>query len=211
MIMEIIDYNLLSPQYIIKIKNMGGNIMAFDQLVKKPENLFIAYFSNNKQLVAHSMDKQRLESYLFKTDLYDKVTIFESDNKKFNDAIYFEYWSYRLIMKDYLEQSFICTEREYTFLCKMMSESRQKIYDIIDNMRYIVNVLDLNEKEMNKLCKATRILSGLINTHYEDIRLVPKGCLDNKTLRKLMDMEDELLGNPDSFDTFYHKYDIILI
>jgi len=178
---------------------------------QKPTNLYLAYFSKTKQLVAHSRCKKDLESYLFKTELYDQVTIFESKDTKFNDAVCYEYWSYRIVRRDYLDQSFVCTEREYTILTKLMSETRSKIYDIIDNMRYLVNTLDLSEKELKKLCKATRVLSEITHSNYEDIRLIPKGCLDNKTLRKLMDMEDELMGNPESFDTFYHKYNIILI
>ena len=182
-----------------------------EYLTKKEEILYLSYFTHNKQIVAFSSDKQMLESYLFKTDLYDKVTIIESEDKRFIDAVYFEYWSYRLVRREYDDQLFICTERELVLLCKYMHETSNKINEIIDNMRYIVNALDLEEKEINKLSKATRVLAAINYGNNADIRLIPKGCLDNKTLRKLRDMEDELTGLPEDVESMYKRYDIIII
>lgn len=178
-------------------------------LKREKENIYIAFYKHNKQIIAFTTDKKKLELYLFKTDLYDKASIIESDDKQFIDAVYFEYWSYRLVSHDYNEQCFVCTEREYTLLCKYMNESSTRIRDIIDNIRYLVTVLDLDEKEMNKLYKAAKVLSNIDYGH--DSRLIPKGCLDNKTLRRLRDMEDELTGLPEDVESFYKRYDIIII
>lgn len=178
---------------------------------KNNEILYLAYYTHNKQIVAFSSEKQMVESYLFKTDLYDKVTIIECKDKRFVDAIYFEYWSYRLIRKDYEDQSFVCTEREFVLLCRYMNETSTRINDIIDNMRYIVNSLQLEEKEITKLCKATKVLAAINYRHDADIRLIPKGCLDNKTLRRLREMEDELTGLPEDIESMYKRYDIIII
>lgn len=175
------------------------------------EVLYLAFYKHNKQIIAFATDKKKLELYLFKTELYDKASIIESDDKQFIDAVYFEYWSYRLVTHDYNEQCFVCTEREYVLLCKYIHESSTRIQDIIDNIRYLVTVLDLDEKEMNKLYKAAKLLSNINYGHNNDSKLIPKGCLDNKTLRRLRDMEDELTGLPEDVESFYKRYDIIII
>ena len=89
---------------------------------KPKDNLWLAYYSHNKEIVAFSEEKQLLETYLFKNNMYDEMTIFETDDQKFIKAICFEYWYLRLIKSEYSDGSLlVCTDEEYEYILEEIS------------------------------------------------------------------------------------------
>lgn len=173
--------------------------------------MYIAYFKHNKYLVAYGYDKHQMELYLMRSGIYDQVNIYESKDSKFNDAIKFEKCPFRLMTINFDEKSFICTEREMQLLNRYEYENETRIKSILNDMSYLLNTINFSDKEKDKIFKASKIL-------YEKCKneithdLIPKGCLDNKTLRRLREMEDELIGEtPGDFSDCCHKYCIIMI
>ena len=179
---------------------------------EKINELYLAYYTQNKNVVCWFHDKSKVESYLFKNDIYDECTIFKSTSEKFNKAIRSEYWSYRLTVRDTIIGTFICTDKEWGYIHKQSYENYKRTTSILNDFSYLINTVDFTEKELEKIIKASKVLSK-INREYEVDRLVPKQCLDNKTIRKLVQMDDEIYGRTenDDFESFYKRYEIILI
>ena len=49
---------------------------------------YIAYYNDSKNLICFSHNKKSVELYLMRLDIYDKATLFESTNVKFNMALF---------------------------------------------------------------------------------------------------------------------------
>ena len=177
---------------------------------KPKDNLWLAYYSHNKEIVAFSEEKQLLETYLFKNNMYDEMTIFETDDQKFIKAICFEYWYLRLIKSEYSDGSLlVCTDEEYEYICKHKREVSSKIYSILNDLSFVLQSIDLEEDELKKIFKASKILSK--QNHGAMNNTINKDKFDNKTLRKLVELEKEIKGDYRNFDDFYRRYHIIII
>ena len=178
---------------------------------RKPRpNICLAYYSHNKEIVAFSDDKQLLETYLFKNNIYDEIIIFETDDQRFIEAIHFEFWHLRLIRSEYSDGSLlVCTDEEYEYVCKHKREVSSKIYSILNDLSFVLQSMDLEEDELKKIFKASKILNKQNRGMMKNT--INKEKFDNKTLRRLVELEKEINGDYRNFDDFYHRYHIIII
>ena len=184
--------------------------IQFKSKRKPRHNIYLAYYSHNKEIVAYSEDKQLLENYLFKNNIYDKITIFETDDQRFIEAIHFEFWHLRLIRSEYSDGSLlVCTDEEYEYICKHKREVSSKLYTILNDLSFVLQSMDLEEDELKKIFKASKILSKHNRGAMKNT--ISKDKFDNKTLRKLVELEKEIKGDYRNFDDFYHRYHIIII
>lgn len=174
--------------------------------------LYIAYNSNNKRLICYSAEKNILDLYLMRCGIYDDVTIFKTEDPKFIQAIRDGFYELCLVKFDLEDGLFICTVREDGYLSRLDEEYYRRTDYIMRELSTIINALDFDEKELKALIKAGKVLSSKRKIRQG---LLPKGILDNKTLRQLSMQESELYGdrdaNDDNFNLVCSRYYVILI
>lgn len=174
--------------------------------------MYIAYDSNTKRLICYSCEKNIIELYLMRCGIYEDVTIFKSDDPKFISAVRYNFYELGLEKFDLEDQLFICTIREDGYLSRLDDEYYRRSEFIMTELSHLINALDFDEKELKTLLKAGKVIAS---RRKQRQGLIPKGMLDNKTLRKLSMQESELYGdkdlNDDNFNLICSRYYVILI
>ena len=78
---------------------------------------YIAYYNDSKNLICFSHNKKSVELYLMRLDIYDKATLFESTNVKFNMALFNVFEAFELcIIRSLNGTPIILTRREQAYV-----------------------------------------------------------------------------------------------
>lgn len=178
---------------------------------------YIAYYSDSKNLICFSNNKNDVELYLMKLDLYDKATVFESTNVKFNEALFNVFEEFELCdIRSSHDKKFLLTRREFNYVERSKHKVDYKIQNIYNELTELVNTLDLNDKEYTRIRKCINSLKKRQYIMDEVTGTIPKGLLtDSKLIHRLTEMENELNyfdnNNSTEFNLFCGNYYIILI
>lgn len=178
---------------------------------------YIAYYSDSKNLICFSNSKKSVELYLMKLEIYDKATLFESTNVKFNEALFNVFEEFELCCTRTLDdKQIILTRRELNYVERNKRKVDYKIQNICNELNEIVSTLDLNDKEYTRIRKCINSLKKRQYIFDEVKGSVPKGLqTDLKTIHRLTEMEHELNcfdnNNSTEFNMFCGSYYIILI
>lgn len=178
---------------------------------------YIAYYNDSKNLICFSNSKKSVELYLMKLEIYDKATLFESTNVKFNEALFNVFEEFELCcFRSLDDKQIILTRRELNYVERNKRKVDYKIQNICNELNEIVSTLDLNDKEYTRIRKCINSLKKRQYIFDEAKGSVPKGLqTDLKVIHRLTEMECELncFDNNSSteFNMFCGSYYIILI
>lgn len=178
---------------------------------------YIAYYNDSKNLICFSSNKKSVELYLMKLEIYDKATLFESTNVKFNEALFNVFEEFELCCNRTLDdKQIILTRRELNYVERNKRKVDYKIQNICNELNEIVSTLELNDKEYTRIRKCINSLKKRQYIMDEVKGSVPKGLqTDLKVIHRLTEMECELncFDNNSSteFNMFCGSYYIILI
>lgn len=178
---------------------------------------YIAYYSDSKNLICYSNNKNNVEVYLMRLGIYDKATIFESTNTKFNGAIFNVFEAFELCdIRSSYDEKILLTRRELNFVERNKCKVDYKIQNICNELTELVRTLDLNDKEYTRIRKCINSLKKRQYKMDEVKGSIPKGLqTDPKTIHRLTEMESELDcfddNNSTEFNMICGNYYIILI
>lgn len=178
---------------------------------------YIAYYSDSKNLICFSHNKKNVELYLMRLDIYDKATLFESTNVKFNMALFNVFEAFELcIIRSLNGTPIILTRREQAYVEQNKRKVDYKIQNVCNDLNELVCTLNLNDKEYTRIRKCINSLKKRQYIMDEVEGTVPKGLqTDLKTIHRLTEMEHELNcfdnNNSTEFNMFCGSYYIILI
>lgn len=177
------------------------------------EKILIAY-NERKEIMCWGYNFNHVKLYLSKVGLLEKCGFIESDEPKFIHAVETTFFDYEILSgRDESDKLIVLRRKEYRYLVSLHYEMKSKIYSVIDNCRELVNTLEFSDKEYEKIRRMTIMLLKK-STNVNELSTLPKGVLnDIKSLRRAVEMEDELYNYRDSSDLgiLCSQYCVILI